>query len=289
MGKTTYFALLASAGLALSLSACAERTANLPTSKGAVHKTAAWVKTKPAVTASVSERECLARAMYFESNRSSTEGMLAVGSVVMNRVESGRYGNSICNVVGAPRQFAPGVLSRSMADRSAPVVREVADQVLAGQRHVQVKQAMHFHMAGLKFSYPNMHYVTVAGGNAFYEKRDRNFYNAAPVMMASAQPPVQTLAFNQQPTTQNYRSGSVITDLTGTAQVADTSVEPVQVAENIPVGSGVVEKPAVAALLAPLPPPRPKMLGLTVSPDKRAAAEATFRVADNIPVANRTR
>ena len=28
-----------------------------------------------------------------------------------------------------------------------------------------------FHMAGLRFSYANMHYVTVAGGNAFYEKR----------------------------------------------------------------------------------------------------------------------
>jgi hypothetical protein len=47
------------------------------------------------------EHECLARAMFFESNRSSRDGLIAVGSVVMNRLESGRWGNSVCEVVGA--------------------------------------------------------------------------------------------------------------------------------------------------------------------------------------------
>ncbi len=56
-------------------------------------------------------RECLTRVMYFESNRSSEDGMLAVGTVVMNRLAAGKYGKSVCAVVGAPRQFAPGVLS----------------------------------------------------------------------------------------------------------------------------------------------------------------------------------
>lgn len=35
-----------------------------------------------------SELECLERAMYFESNRSSQDGMVAVSSVVMKRVAS---------------------------------------------------------------------------------------------------------------------------------------------------------------------------------------------------------
>lgn len=30
---------------------------------------------------------------------------------------------------------------------------------------------MFFHTSGLKFPYDNMYYVTVAGGNSFYEKR----------------------------------------------------------------------------------------------------------------------
>src|SRR5690606_13334803 len=38
---------------------------------------------------SMKERECLARAMFFESRRSSRDGLVAVGTVVMNRVDSG--------------------------------------------------------------------------------------------------------------------------------------------------------------------------------------------------------
>jgi spore germination cell wall hydrolase CwlJ-like protein len=119
------------------------------------------------------ERDCLVRAMYFESNRSSETGLLGVGTVVMNRVESPRYPETICGVVGAPRQFASGVLTRQMAARDLPKIEAIADQVLDGRRNDAVGTAKHFHMAGMRFSYTNMHYVTVAGGNAFYLKGER--------------------------------------------------------------------------------------------------------------------
>lgn len=119
------------------------------------------------------EKECLVRAMYFESNRSSESGLLGVGTVVMNRVGAPRYPDTICGVVGAPRQFAPGVLTRQMAARELPKAEAAAEAILAGKRHEAVGNAKHFHMAGLRFSYTNMHYVTVAGGNAFYVKGER--------------------------------------------------------------------------------------------------------------------
>lgn len=118
-----------------------------------------------------SPEECLARAMYFESNRSSRDGMIAVGTVVMNRVESGQYPRSICGVVGQRGQFAPGVMTKRMDDRSLPMVREAARSVLRGERHPLVGRAMFFHTAGYRFPYNNMHYTLVAGGNAFYERR----------------------------------------------------------------------------------------------------------------------
>lgn len=108
--------------------------------------------------------------MYFESNRSSRDGLIAVGSVVMNRVQSGKYPNSVCHVVGQKRQFAPGVLSRKMPPNRQ--VQEAARSVLRGERHPMIGNAMFFHTAGHRFPYDNMHYVLVAGGNAFYEKRD---------------------------------------------------------------------------------------------------------------------
>ena len=118
----------------------------------------------------LSEKECMMRAMYFESNRSSPEGMLAVGTVVMNRVHDARYPKSVCGVVGQKNQFAQGVLSRKMTDSGAVLASQVADAVLAGQRHAGVQNAQHFHTAGLRFPYNNMHYVLEAGGNEFYEK-----------------------------------------------------------------------------------------------------------------------
>ncbi|RYE38242.1 MAG: cell wall hydrolase, partial [Hyphomicrobiales bacterium] len=62
--------------------------------------------------AQMSDKECMMRAMYFESNRSSPDGMLAVGTVVMNRLYDGRYPKSVCGVVGQKNQFAQGVLTK---------------------------------------------------------------------------------------------------------------------------------------------------------------------------------
>jgi len=121
----------------------------------------------------MSEKECMMRAMYFESNRSSAEGMLAVGTVVMNRVNDPRYPKTICGVVGQKNQFAQGVLNRPMTDSGAVLASQMADAVLGGARHPGVQNAQHFHTAGLRFPYNNMHYVLEAGGNEFYEKRSR--------------------------------------------------------------------------------------------------------------------
>ena len=120
----------------------------------------------------LSPTECMARAMYFESNRSSSEGMLAVGTVVMNRVNDHKFPNSVCGVVGQRNQFAPGVLWKKMSEgRSQALARQMAEKVLRGYRHPGVQNAKFFHTAGYSFPYNNMHYVLVAGGNAFYEKR----------------------------------------------------------------------------------------------------------------------
>jgi spore germination cell wall hydrolase CwlJ-like protein len=115
--------------------------------------------------------DCLARAMYFESHRSSRDGLIAVGHVVMNRVQSPQYPNTICAVVAQKNQFAPGVMTRPMTERTAPMVRAAAQSVYAGERHPLVGDAMFFHAATYRANFNNMHYVVTAGGNAFYERR----------------------------------------------------------------------------------------------------------------------
>ena len=45
------------------------------------------------------EHECLAKNIYFEARNQSVAGQMAVSHVVMNRVASDRYPNTICGVV----------------------------------------------------------------------------------------------------------------------------------------------------------------------------------------------
>ena len=118
-----------------------------------------------------SSLECMERAMFFESNRSSRDGLIAVGSVVMNRVASDGYPDTVCGVVGQKGQFAPGILTKPMTASGLPLVQEAAQAVLRGERHPMIGNAMSFHIASARFGYDNMHYVVTAGGNAFYEKR----------------------------------------------------------------------------------------------------------------------
>lgn len=129
---------------------------------------------KKTYTYTSKDRECLERAMFFESARSSRDGLVAVGTVVMNRLISEKYPETVCGVVGQKNQFAPGVMTRAMNSKALPDVKEAADAVLKGERHPKLKNAMFFHTAGLKFPYKNMHYVLVAGGNSFYEKRRKD-------------------------------------------------------------------------------------------------------------------
>lgn len=119
----------------------------------------------------MSARDCMERAMFFESNRSSRDGLIAVGSVVMNRVASNQFPDSVCGVVAQKNQFAPGVMSRSMKSSAMPDIRAAAVSVLRGERHPLIGNAMFFHTAGHRFPYDNMHYVLTTGGNSFYEKR----------------------------------------------------------------------------------------------------------------------
>ena len=82
-------------------------------------------------------------------------------------------------------------MTRPMNSRALPDVEEAAEAVLKGERKAKLKNTMYFHTAGLRFPYKNMHYTMVAGGNAFYEKRGRNWRplpDDSTVAVASAAP-----------------------------------------------------------------------------------------------------
>lgn len=216
------------------------------------------------------EKDCLERAMFFESNRSSRDGMIAVGTVVMNRLRSGKHGSTICEVVGERGQFAPGVMTRPMNSKAMPDVEEAAEAVLKGERKAKLKNTMYFHTAGLRFPYRNMHYTMVAGGNAFYEKRGRNWQplpDEPVVAMAQAKPQAPAaqaiLVASAEPAREVKPTFAKATYVTAAASLPAKQTR--VTAGMATPEKATAEKPMLVALQEPMQEPDAARFGGTVS------------------------
>ena len=98
----------------------------------------AAAQTNTAVSAS--DRELLAAIIYCEAGNQSHTGKVAVGNVVMNRVNSAKFPNSISSVVYQRGQFSPagsGWLNRVLKRGTVPAdCYAAADEALAGSKPV---------------------------------------------------------------------------------------------------------------------------------------------------------
>ena len=112
--------------------------------------------------ANADETRLLAALIQCEAGTVSEEGMLAVGAVVMNRVRSGAYPNTISGVIYASGQFTPA-LNGKVAARYNGTVHEAciraAQRALNGETNVG--GATHFKRAG-------KHDGMLIGGNVFW-------------------------------------------------------------------------------------------------------------------------
>lgn len=79
----------------------------ISTTSGSFEYSNAFLASLPAASGGPQWR-CLAEALYFEARGESVRGIFGVGEVILNRVESARYPNSICGVInqGTGRKFA---------------------------------------------------------------------------------------------------------------------------------------------------------------------------------------
>lgn len=92
---------------------------------------------------------CLAGAIYFESKGEPLDGQLAVGRVIVNRAESGRFPSSYCGVVFQRSQFSfvrggkmPRINKGSRAWREAKAIAQIAHD---GSWDSPAKGALFFH------------------------------------------------------------------------------------------------------------------------------------------------
>lgn len=98
-----------------------------------------WTQ-EAAVSADYSEQELLAALIYCEAGNQPYEGQVAVGAVVLNRVRSGSYPNSIREVIYQSGQFGPagsGWLDRVLSSGGyTDTARQAAADALAGSNPI---------------------------------------------------------------------------------------------------------------------------------------------------------
>ncbi len=92
-----------------------------------------------AIAGDVNDVQLLAALIQCEAGYECYEGQVSVGTVVMNRLRSGRYGNSIYSVIYAKSQFSPagsGMVAKVYAQGPKASCVQAAQEAMSGVSYV---------------------------------------------------------------------------------------------------------------------------------------------------------
>lgn len=91
-----------------------------------------WLNAQPAASGGA-EWQCLTEALYFEARGESVKGLFAVAEVILNRVDSPAFPNSICGVVNQGTGGRYQCQFTYTCDGHAEVVNEPAAHLRVGK------------------------------------------------------------------------------------------------------------------------------------------------------------
>ena len=133
----------------------------------------------------VADQTCLAATVYMEARSQPTRGQLAVAEVALDRLDMGRYGNTICDVVTSPHQFALTTTSKNFRIDN-PVAWNKAWKI-AGQAIAIWNQPI----ADRKLVVPHANHFIRLGSTATWAKNPTFFQRASIAIHASptSEPP----------------------------------------------------------------------------------------------------
>ena len=109
------------------------------------------------------DRDLLACLIYCEAGNQPYTGQVAVGAVVINRVRSAAFPNTVSGVIYAPRQFTPagsGRLATRLALGASSSCYQAADEAMSGA--TPVGNCLYFRTV-----IPEIN-GTIIGGHVFY-------------------------------------------------------------------------------------------------------------------------
>ena len=117
------------------------------------------------------EMECLAAGIYFESKSEPLAGQLAVGHVIANRAESGRFAKTYCGVLFQRGQFSfvrggrwPAVAKGGRQWQNAVAIARIVDRDL---KDSSVGKALFFHAKRVSPGW-KLKRIAAVGNHIFY-------------------------------------------------------------------------------------------------------------------------
>lgn len=146
----------------------------------------AFLEEQPAASGGA-QWECLAEALYFEARGETVRGMFAVGEVILNRVDSDNYPDTLCNVInqGTGRKY--GCQFTYTCDGKAEVIAEprawervgkVARILVDGLPRDLTGGATHYHTKAVSPSWAQRYPRTATiGSHHFYRQPVRTASN----------------------------------------------------------------------------------------------------------------
>jgi spore germination cell wall hydrolase CwlJ-like protein len=145
-----------------------------------------WIDNQPKASGGDHWR-CLAEALYFEARGETVKGQFAVAEVIMNRVDSSRFPQSVCGVIhqGTGRKYqcqftytCDGNPERISEPHAFERVAKVARVVLDGRAPDLTNGATHYHTTNVRPKWSRVYEKTAAiGVHLFYRHTYRTASN----------------------------------------------------------------------------------------------------------------
>jgi len=136
-----------------------------------------WIDAQPKPNRT-QEWHCLAEALYFEARGETVKGQFAVAEVIMNRVKSKRFPNSLCGVInqGTGKKYqcqftytCDGHAEVIAEPRAYSRVGKVADVIIDGNAPKLTEGATHYHTTAVRPSWSRVYKRTARiGDHLFY-------------------------------------------------------------------------------------------------------------------------
>lgn len=140
---------IATAGLIAALGAQQYQLMQISTAVTEIKMELKFVNQSSVTQASFSEQDeaCLARNIYYEAGVEDEIGKAAVAQVTLNRLNTGKWGNTICKVVYAKSQFS-WTLKKKLPKPSGKAWEDsqwIAHRALRGDSVPALKTAQFYH------------------------------------------------------------------------------------------------------------------------------------------------